>query len=180
MHTSRVVAHQEGAAVVDIGRDPFDLGPILVDATHPTEIGMATPFLQAHRGSADQEIVIDRLAAKKSTSNLARSQACPSARRSDVAPWARSGKNSWPFTFKPMPTTTWRTSSPLVAISVRMPAALRNSPASGTSRSLGQRRRGVTPAAASVRARAAPASRVRGATWRASRAGRSSRERYRF
>jgi len=61
MHTSRVVAHQEGAAVVDIGRDSLNPGPIAIDATHATEIGMATPFLQARRGSADQEIVIDRL-----------------------------------------------------------------------------------------------------------------------
>ena len=61
MHTSRGVAHQEGAAVVDIGRDSLNPGPIAIDATHATEIGMATPFLQARRGSADQEIVIDRL-----------------------------------------------------------------------------------------------------------------------
>ena len=123
-----VVAHQQGAAVVDIGRDSFDFGPSRSMRT-PDRDPRSDATAAIPTQVASQEIIVGGLeGGREIDEQLTRSKVRPKAMRSEVARSARSGGKSWPFTFKPMPTTMWRTASPVVAISVRMPAALRNSP----------------------------------------------------
>ena len=79
-----------------------------------------------------------------------------------------------------MPRTRWRMRSPSLDISVRIPATLRGPPATSRRTSFGHLSLGARRSCDSVAASAAPARRVRGATFRAGRAGRSSREKVRF
>jgi len=111
-------------------------------------------------GPRAKKFVIDGLeGCKKSTSNWARSQACPSARRSDVARSARSGGNSGRSLQADAPARCGEPAhrrspsrsgcrQPCEALPSREPADR-----------WGQRKRGLAPASASVCASAAPASR---------------------
>ncbi len=191
MHAPVIGSDAERAVGVQALHHPFEIVLAHTDARARSDRAVELPPSHRCRRAVVPKIVVAvfetqpaRRRARRRDRNVR-----PVASASDVARSVSSGGSAVSLTLSPMPTTTWPTRSPSLAISVRMPAIFLGGSGWGVPRgpqrvtsctSLGHFSCGFTPNGAIAAATAAPASRVSGGTSTGGRCGRSSTENVRF